>query len=238
MLAVLILMGAVGASFGGYYIATAEQRLDSLPRKKKLENYPMFFPDVNRNGIYTVTHILTYLKMMPSRLNKNDLEPLDVETFEGDEMQNHHIKKRFWDDLYDLNQEFRTLYKSMQNYDKMKRNVGSREYQLYEAKIISSTDTVYKLVKRIHKNMEANRDIIKRDEELKNNPKKDYRTAEENALQAICDSDESTPEMKEKALSLLKELERMSPESYTNPNLENMELDIETIERMVKAKKL
>lgn len=238
MLAVLILMGAVGASFGGYYIATAEQRLDGLPRKKKLENYPMFFPDVNHDGIYTVTHILSYLKMMPRRFDKYDLEAFDIETFEGDAIQNYYIQKHFWDDMYDLNEEFRTLFKYMRSYDKMKRFGGGREYQVYEFNIFSSMDKIYKLVNKINKLMESNRVLIKRHEEENAKSPTHHLSAEEKALQAICDSNESTPEMKEKAQSLLKELERMSPESYTNPNLENMELDIETIERMVKAKKL
>lgn len=235
MLTVLVFLGICGAAYGGYRYSTKENRQRALPAPKAMNKQPWVFPNENKDGVYTVSHILLYLMATEEDGVPEDWMT-DVRRLEGDKIEYDHVHTGFWETFYELNKEFRKFDKEIDKNDEMEAS-SKAGYQLYLNSLYEMKCEIYELAQECYEYMRINEEELV-EEEVVEEEQFVARTVEEEKLLAIYHDEDSTPEMKAQAEHLLEELRKMNPDSYTNPKLKDMELDIETIQRIVDAKKI
>lgn len=236
MLTLLVVLGICGAAYGGYRWATKDSRVKALPSPKTMNKQPWVFPNENKDGIYPVSHILLYLMATEDDGVPEDWMT-DVRRLEGDKIQYEHVHEGFWENFYELNKEFRKFDKEIDKHDEMKDS-SKAGYQLYLNSLYEMKCEIYELAQACYEYMRINEQEVVEEEEDETEDLMVGRTVEEQKLLTIYHDKDSTPEMKAEAEYLLEELKKMNPESYTNPKLQDMELDMETIRRIVDAKKI
>lgn len=235
MITLLVFLGVCGAAYGGYRMATKEKSVKALSMPKNMNKQPWVFPRENKDGTYTVSHILFYLMATEEDGVPEDWMT-DVRRIEGDTIQYDHVHEGFWETFYELNKEFQRFDKEIDRNDEMQAT-SNAVYQLYLQSLYEMKCELYELAQACYEYMRANEEELEEVEEVVEEAVV-ARTVEEEKLLAIYHDEDSTPEMKAEAEVLLEELKKMNPDSYTNPKLKDMELDIETIRRIVNAKKI
>lgn len=256
MIGFLGLLVIIGGCVGGAVYASRKDKKDNIKKEQKwLGDYKkstrMKQDEKFPSGKNSVSDILLY--MMSSEENGIPQEWMkDVKRLEGDAILSEEIYGLFWEKYNELLKQYHKFDTEVDRYEEMKE-LSNSGFKLYLDSMYELKAEIYELAEACYFIMRKNEEIVEqdyhenvekigeeKDVELESNAveKETSLTLEQEKLWAIYRSKESTPEMKQRVLALLQELEKENGETYVNPKIQDMELDIETIERMVRGKQI